>query len=262
MTPNTISWPGNDVVRAAIARPTAMRLAATEYQRVTDAVDALRPEDWSRPTDCPAWDVRQLVAHIAGMAKFPSTPLEMIRQLRAAKKRRQEGQALVDAQTAHHVDARRHHGPEELRAEVRRVGPRGAQGRRRTPAVVRRLKMPDPQFVNGAPETWSIGYLTDVILTRDTWMHRLDIARATARPPLLTAHHDGVIVADVVTEWAHRHGQPYRLTLTGPAGGDWASGSGGEQIQMDAADFARIVSGRPSPDGAAPSGLLTIQVPF
>ena len=52
-------------------------------------------------------------------------------------------------------------------------------------------------------------------------MHRLDIARATGHAPVLTADHDGVIVADVVAEWARRHGRPYRLELTGPAGGVW-----------------------------------------
>ena len=31
----------------------------------------------------------------------------------------------------------------------------------------------------------------------------------------LTAGHDGRLVADVVTEWARRHGQPFTLTLTG-----------------------------------------------
>jgi hypothetical protein len=39
-TPTT-TWPGPDVVRPAIQRPTAMRLAQTEYERVTDAVEAL-----------------------------------------------------------------------------------------------------------------------------------------------------------------------------------------------------------------------------
>ena len=58
-----------------------------------------------------------------------------------------------------------------------------------------------------------------MILTRDAWMHRLDLARATGQDPTLTADHDGVIVADVVAEWARRHGQPYRLELPArPAG--------------------------------------------
>jgi len=58
----TTTWPGLSAVQPMIERPTAMRLAQTEHQRVTDAVDALQPEDWTRPTDCTAWNVRQLVA--------------------------------------------------------------------------------------------------------------------------------------------------------------------------------------------------------
>ena len=41
--------------------------------------------------------------------------------------------------------------------------------------------------------------------------------RAAGVPPELTPEHDGRIVADVVAEWSRRHGQPYVLTLTGPA---------------------------------------------
>jgi hypothetical protein len=101
-----------------------------------------------------------------------------------------------------------------------------------------------------------------VILTRDPWMHRLDLARATGQDLVLTADHDGVIVADIVAEWARRHGQPYRLELTGPAGGNWSSGIGGEEIVMDAVDFCRIVAGRPGSVGGKSWGLLTTQVPF
>ncbi len=262
MKATTTIWPGHDTVRPGIERPTAMRLAETEYQRVAEAVDALHPDDWSRSTDCAAWDVRQLVAHVAGMSAFMSTPWETARQLRTAQARQQEGQALVDAQTAMQVAQRELLGTEELRAEVRRVGPRAAKGRRRIPGFVRQRRLPDQQMVNGSPETWSFGYLTDVILTRDPWMHRLDLARATGGTPVLTPEHDGVIVADVVAEWARRHGRPYRLELTGPAGGSWVSGSGGEEMRLDAADFCRIISGRPGPDQGQPSGLLATQVPF
>jgi uncharacterized protein (TIGR03083 family) len=261
-TINTMTWPGHAVVQPDIERPTAMRLAETEYQRVTDAIDSLQAEDWTRPTDCTEWNVRQLVGHIAGQTNLFSTPFEVARQMRAAKARQQPGQAGVDALTALQVEERQHLSPEELRTELHRVGPRGAKGRRRVPGFIRRRRLPGAEVVNGAAETWSIGYLTDVILTRDPWMHRLDLARATGRPPILTPDHDGVIVADVVAEWARRHGQPYRLNLSGPAGGSWSSGSGGEEIVMDAADFCRVISGRPGPGGGQPSGLLTIQVPF
>lgn len=262
MNTATGTWPGSATVQAAIARPAALQLAETEYQRVADAVDALAPEDWTLPTDCTGWDVRQLVAHVAGMAMFASTPLEMARQMRAAKARQHEGQALVDAQTSAQVAERDHLEPDQLCADLRRIGPRAAKGRRRIPGLVRRMRLPEAQVVNGAPEKWSLGYLIDVILTRDPWMHRLDIARATGQAPTLTADHDGVIAADVVLEWARRHGRPYQLELTGPAGGSWTSGSGGEQIVMDAADFCRIVAGRPGPGGDSPTGLLTTQIPF
>jgi uncharacterized protein (TIGR03083 family) len=258
----TATWPGPSVVQPGIERPTAMRLAETEYRRVSDAVDALQADDWTRPTDCTEWDVRQLVAHIVGQTNLFSTPLEAARQMRAAKVRQQPGQASVDALTAFQVEERQHLGPDELRSDLHRVGPRGAKGRRRVPGVVRRRRLPGAEVFNGVPETWSVGYLTDVILTRDPWMHRLDLARATGREPVLTADHDGVLVADIVAEWARRHGQPYRLQLTGPAGGSWSSGTGGEEIVMDAADFCRVISGRPGPDGGQPRGLLTTQVPF
>jgi uncharacterized protein (TIGR03083 family) len=258
----TTSWPGPEVVQPAIERPTAMRLAATEYQRLTDAVDALQLQDWARPTACTEWDVRELVAHIAGQANLFSTPFEVLRQTRAANARQQPGQVGVDALTAFQVAERQHLGPDELRAELHRVTSRGGRGRRRIPAFLRRRRLPEPEVVNGAPETWSLGYLTDVILTRDSWMHRLDLARATSQDPVHTADHDGVIVADVVAEWARRHGQPYQLVLTGPAGGSWRYGTGGQEIAMDAADFCRILSGRARTDGGQRWGLLTTEVPF
>jgi len=67
-------------------------------------------------------------------------------------------------------------------------------------------------------------------------------------------------VADVVAEWARRHGQPFLLDLTGPAGGTYASGPGlprAERLSLDAVEFCRTLSGR----GRA-AGLLTTVVPF
>ena len=87
-------------------------------------------------------------------------------------------------------------------------------------------------------EPWTFGYLIDVILTRDPWMHRLDIAAATGTPPRLTAEHDGVIVANVVAEWADRHGKDFELTLTGKAGGTWRPAQR-PGWTLDAVDFCR-----------------------
>ncbi len=73
-------------------------------------------------------------------------------------------------------------------------------------------------------EKWSLGYLIDTIYLRDAWMHRVDVTRATGAALVLTPDHDGRIVADVVAEWARRHGQPFTLHLTGPAGGTFTGG--------------------------------------
>ena len=88
-------------------------------------------------------------------------------------------------------------------------------------------------------------------------MHRVDIARATGHTLELTPGHDGRLIADVVAEWARRHGRPFTLTLEGPAGGVFTSGVGGEAIAFDAVEFCRILSGR-----GAGTGLLTQEVPF
>jgi hypothetical protein len=117
--------------------------------------------------------------------------------------------------------------------------------------------MPEKQVGNGIEEWWTFGYLFETILTRDTWMHRVDTCAATGRPLVLTPDHDGVLMADYVTEWAERHGAPFHLRLTGPAGGSWSSGEGGEELSLDAVLFARTLSGR-----VPGSGLLAVQVPF
>jgi len=218
----------------------------------------LRDDDWSRSTDCPDWDVRQMGCHMVGMAAMATGPREQKRQQRkAAAVVAAHGTRPLDALTDLQVSERATWTPAEVVAGARTVGPRAARGRRLTPGFIRRRRLPAPQIVNGRVEHWSIGYLLDVILTRDPWMHRMDIARATSRQPHLTAEHDGVIVADVVAEWAQRHDAAYRLTLTGSAGGTWSRGHGGDAIEMEAVDFCRVISGRGAGDG-----LLAVEVPF
>jgi hypothetical protein len=74
---------------------------------------------------------------------------------------------------------------------------------------------------------------------------------------VLTPEHDGRLVADVVAEWVRRHGKPVELTLTGPAGGSFVAGESGENLELDAVEFCRILSGR-----AQGAGLLSTEVPF
>lgn len=244
--------------RSALDRRTAMALAAEEYRRFADTVAALDAADWKRSTDCPAWDVRQLTSHVVGMAAMAAGIREGARQRKiAGAESSARGIAMVDALTALQVRERADPSPQRLVDDARALGPRAARGRRMTPFFLRRMAMPDKQSVQGVDETWALGYVIDVILTRDTWMHRIDVATATGTAPALTAEHDGRIVADVVDEWAARHGRPYCLDLSGPAGGSWRSPGNGPVIEMDAVEFCRVLSGRGQGEG-----LLATEVPF
>ena len=133
------------------------------------------------------------------------------------------------------------------------AGRRGVAARTRIPGLARRVVVPMGTPVGTKP----VGYLMDCIYTRDAWMHRIDIARATARPLVVTADHDGLLVADLVAEWASLHGQPFDLVLTGPAGLRRSRGTTGERIEPDAIEFARAMAGREHA-----GGLLAVGVPF
>ncbi|MBJ7608572.1 MAG: maleylpyruvate isomerase family mycothiol-dependent enzyme [Candidatus Dormibacteraeota bacterium] len=230
-----------------------MTLAAIEFSRVVDLLGGLCAEEWQRQTVCELWDVRAMAAHMLGMAEAQASVRQFVHDARIARKR--NGGAMIDAMTATQVRERVSLSTGQLVDRFTAVAPRAVKARRRVPAPMRsavRLKQ-DPPFA----ERWQYGFLVDTIFTRDPWIHRVDISRAIDRDMVLTPGHDGRIVADVVAEWARRHAQPFSLVLTGPAGGAWRSGQGGEQIEMDALDFCWTLAGR-TPAG----GLLATVVPF
>jgi uncharacterized protein (TIGR03083 family) len=233
----------------------AMKLAADEYQRLLDVLESLAAEEWSRATDCPGWDVKAIVGHTLGMMERNASQEETARQSKAAGEAAQQtGSMWLDALTALQVEEHAHLSPEEMVTTVRATAAGAVAGRFGTTAEQRAVAMnPGPPF----DEEWTVGYLLEVIHTRDTWMHRVDICRATGRPLVLTADHDGRIVADAVEDWARRHGQPFELVLGGPAGGTFTRGSAGEQLRLDAVELCRVLSGR-----AEASGLLRQEVPF
>jgi uncharacterized protein (TIGR03083 family) len=243
-----------DDVRA-ISRSEARVLATTENERVLDVLRALTDDEWSRSTDCPGWDVRALSGHLLGGVEGFSSTRRLVHLMRAAKKEAGDG-AFVDGMTAVQVRERAGLSHEELLRRFAEAGPRAVRFRSRVPAPLRAAPMKQ-QLLSGKAETWKLGYLLDTILTRDSWMHRVDIARATGREMVLTSEHDGRIVADAVAEWARRHGQPFTVELAGPAGGTFIQGTGGESISMDAVELCRIFSGR-----GAGNGLLAQVVPF
>jgi uncharacterized protein (TIGR03083 family) len=242
-----------------VGRAEAAVLAATENDRFVALLTSLRPDDWTKQTDCTAWDVRALASHVLGGMEGNVSVPTFIHQYRAGQKIAGDRPA-IDGITEVQVRERMHLGPTELLASLVDVAPRAARARKRLPAPLRRLPM--KVEVETVMEKWSLGFLFDTIFTRDTWMHRVDIARATGHPLELTADHDGRILADVVVEWARRHGQPFTLTLLGAAGGTYSHGTSGEEITIDGVQFARVLSGRAPSGVAGATGLLAQPVPF
>jgi uncharacterized protein (TIGR03083 family) len=129
-----------------------MRLASTEYERFGAMLLDLATEDWLRPTECPAWDVRAMVGHVLGMAEMAASIREGMRQQKAARKR---GGVFIDALTAVQVDERAALTPQQVTERFPRVGLRAARARRRTPGLIRRRRMPDVQTVGDRLETWT-----------------------------------------------------------------------------------------------------------
>jgi uncharacterized protein (TIGR03083 family) len=237
----------------SFSRAEAVAFAGDEFGRWLDLLRDLTPEEWAAPTECEPWDVRAMTCHVLGATESHASLPEMAHQMRAY--RGAKTGPMIDAMTALQICDRADLSPAEIVARFRRAAPRSVRVRRRMPGLLRRMPMKvDPPFDK---DGWRLGYLMDVIYNRDAWMHRVDITRALGRDMALSGEHDGRLVADVVAEWAQRHGKPFTLVLTGPAGGMFVAGTGGERIELDALEFCRILSGR-----AEGTGLMSTEVPF
>lgn len=234
----------------ALRHDEATAMARTELDRFLALADALSPDDWLRPTRCTRWDVRQTVAHLTGSAAAYANFSEFRRQGSRTLQTpyRQKGFSKLDAQNQIQVDDRAAATPAELLRELRECGPKSRSFRARLPAAVRALRLPlGLAFPLG--RVWvSLGYMADTILTRDVWMHRLDISLATGREMVLTPAHDGRITALVVRDLQQSLGRrldhAVRYELIGPAGGSYVVGRGvpAATIRMDACDFHLLAS--------------------
>ena len=117
--------------RPALGRPVAMRLAAVEYDRVVTLLRSLPPNAWDTRTACPDWDVREMAAHLLGMAEMAASIRESTRQTKAATAR---GGVFIDALTALQVEERADLTPEQIVDRFAVVGPKGM-----APADVHRI---------------------------------------------------------------------------------------------------------------------------
>ncbi len=227
----------------------AHQLLTAELQNFIGLMETLQPRDWSQPTMCTEWDVRDILAHQAGGYAAGARYLELLRQFRRLPR---DGQLLEDAINALQVRDRAGRTPEELLAELRAAGPRAAHNWAYRFWLLKQVSIP-----HAVAGRLSLKHLMWVIHSRDTWMHRLDVCRATGREFVQSAEHDGRIVAlvmrDVAAAWGRIPGAPpLAVALTGPAGGQWQLGAGkpDASLSLDVLEFNIFASGRAAYESA------------
>jgi uncharacterized protein (TIGR03083 family) len=225
-----------------IRRKEARVLASVEFEKFADLTASLSPQEWATETDCVGWDVRKMVLHVLGSADAQASPLVFVHQLRRGLPLNKEidSHHWVDGLNELQIRERADLTDAEVIAQVQAVGAKAVKCRFGTPLPMRYTPIPF-----GEPIGWKpVNYLLEVGFTRDVWAHRIDIHAAIDRPMELSPAHDGRLVADIVGEWAELHREPFELHLTGPAGGTFSQGNGGEHVELDALEYIRTLSGR------------------
>lgn len=242
----------NEIPR--IAHDDAAALATSAYERMFVLLEQLERDDWTRQTDCDAWDVAAMVGHLIGAAKGHASIREMLRQMRHGRAHADEFDgndldAMNDLQVQDHAGLT----PGERIEALRAIASDAVRRRTTLPRLLGRLPVPLAAGAGSMPDglasSVTLRHLNDVVLTRDVFLHRIDIARATGRDPLLDDEADRLVVSDVVAEWADTHGRPFVLRLDGPAGGTYRRGHGGPSLDADVVTFCRTVSGRCGGEG-------------
>jgi uncharacterized protein (TIGR03083 family) len=256
-----------DIPRPSVGQ--AMSVLQAEVSVCLALLRDLDPADWQRRTDCTGWTVRDVVAHMVGQAEEAARPHVGLRRVRRA--RRHPGQSVLDTHNQCQVEDRATVSGERLITDLARFSARGIRAVRRIPAPLRRVRLSRlfPEAEN-LPED-SVDYLVRVLMPRDPWMHRVDIATAAGRTLALDGHDRHVVeqvVRDLAGGWP---GPPVLVDLTGPAGGRWSLGTGTPvaTLHADAVSYLQLLSGRPARteptvegDPAAGQALLAARVEF
>ena len=245
----------------------AERLGLAAYEALIADLRLLTPQQWDTTTVCDPWTIADMVRHVLGAAKSNASIREMVRQqIHGARHKADFGDNALDATNDLQVLEHRGLEPDELVAELVQVFPGSVRTRARRPRIMNRINIPvdaGGSTADGMPRRLSLGELFRVVYTRDVWLHRVDIARALGREPAMDPVVDGRLIADVVKEWADRHGEPFDLHLTGPAGGRFRRPGPGPTIEQDAVEFCWLLSGRGTPDTDDPgASLLAYRVFF
>ncbi|TDO35675.1 uncharacterized protein (TIGR03083 family) [Kribbella sp. VKM Ac-2527] len=217
-----------------------------EIQAWHDLLASLDGDDWHRRTVCDEWDVADIAGHLCGQAEDVIRPWSFPLRDRRAK-RVYPDVVLLDAHMMVQADDHRGTPPAELRARFDRLWAKASRIISRNPGLIRRIQFK----VDGIPgfERIELGYVQDILLARDLWMHRDDVCQALGRE-FDAGPYAEEVVAQVMLDlvdgpfWGAR--PTVVLELTGQGGGIYHLGSGEPvaTLRTDAVGYMRTVSGR------------------
>jgi uncharacterized protein (TIGR03083 family) len=178
---------------------------AAAVRDVVGLLRSLEDDDWSRPTDCPGWDVRAVAAHLAHLeSELAGNPQEDVAVPRLA-----HVTSPMGAYTERGPVARRGWAPEAVVDELE------------TSAATRLAALRADPPTDGsarAPVTpGDIGWTWETLLSNralDVWMHEQDVRRAVGRPGDL----DSAAAGHTVGVFARGFGYVVGKRVAPPAG--------------------------------------------
>ncbi|MFG2431470.1 maleylpyruvate isomerase family mycothiol-dependent enzyme [Streptomyces sp. NPDC048590] len=240
ITPSARAIPRTSGVRARLVNEAELRATLSTFRELPDA-------DWQRPTPCTGWTVRNMLAHTVGQYEELPRPWVAVRRIRRAA-RSHPHLGRLDGHNEMQIEDRRAVPGRELIGALAHYAPQALIALRRVPGAARRRIRPSILYpeAKALPDD-SLDYLGNVLVARDTWMHRVDLADATGTAPVLDGHDREIVeqvVLDLALTWT---GPAVEIDLHGPLGGRHLLGIGdpAATLHAGALDFARHLSGRP-----------------
>lgn len=214
-----------------------------ELQAWHDLLTSIEGDEWHRRTVCDEWDVADIVGHLIGQAEDVLKPWSFPRRFRKGK-RVYPDLPRFDAHMMVQADEHRGTPPDELRELFDTQWAKATRKISRNPELIRRITMQADGFPRMA-----LGYVHDILLARDLWMHRDDMCQALGRPFDAGPYAEEVIAQvmyDVIDGpwWGDR--PTVVLELTGQGGGTYRLGRDEPvgRAAVDAVGYMRTLSGR------------------
>lgn len=215
-----------------------------EIQAWHDLLASIDGDEWHRRTVCDEWDVADIAGHLIGQAEDVIHLSSFPRRFRKGK-RVYPAAPRFDAHMMVQADEHRGTSPAELRALFDQLWAKATRRISGNPQLIRRFTMQ----VDDVPRM-SYGYIQDILLARDLWMHRDDVCQALGRS-FDAGPYAEQLIAQVMYDleaagpfWGER--PAVVLELTGQGGGTYRLGREEPigRASVDAVGYMRTLSGR------------------